>query len=608
LREGAREALPDDVRDGLVLAADAVLDGDWEILGVARTDIAHPDWFFDPVTGLRAPQEKYAFRINHRSEAETGNVKQVWELSRQHHLTLVAAGFFATGDDKYADFVATQLRSWWAENPFLSGIHWTSGIELGERLITWVWVRRLLDGWAKAPALFERNVVAQRQVYWHQNYLATFRSRGSSANNHVIAEAAGQLIASCAFPWFEASERWRSTAASLLQDELARNSFPSGFNREQASEYHGLVTELGLLAAVECDVVGHSLKPATWTRLASMLDAAAAALDDHGGFPRQGDGDDGRGLVVDPPAVDRWQTILGAGAAVIQPASWWPEVRPTVLGVLVAGLSSPARPVAGRPRVRPSHFADAGITLLRSEPSPELPEIWCRCDGGPHGFLSISAHAHADALSVEVRYGGVEVLADPGTYCYHGEPAWRRYFRSTLAHNTVEIAGEDQSVSGGAFLWLQAAHTTGVEVGFDAARRPIRWSAAHDGYARLTPSALHHRAVVLDDHERRLDIVDHIDTEGSHGLRMAFHLGPTVEVDLEGAVARLSFPVDGALASATIELPGELSWTAHRGETDPILGWYSGSFGTKEPSVTLVGVGRCVAGRRQLKSSIAFSP
>ena len=89
---------------------------------------------------------------------------------------------------------------------------------------------------------------------------------------------------------------------------------------------------------------------------------------------------------------------------------------------------------------RPSHFADAGLTLLRSSPS-DGEEIWCRCDAGPHGFLSIAAHAHADALAVEVRYNGVDVLADPGTYCYHGEPSWRSYFRSTLAHNTMEVGG-----------------------------------------------------------------------------------------------------------------------------------------------------------------------
>ena len=99
------------------------------------------------------------------------------------------------------------------------------------------------------------------------------------------------------------------------------------------------------------------------------------------------------------------------------------------------------------------------MTLLRSSPS-DGEEIWCRCDAGPHGFLSIAAHAHADALSVEVRHDGVDVLADPGTYCYHGEPSWRRYFRSTLAHNTIEVGGQDQSSSGGPFLWTRHAQST----------------------------------------------------------------------------------------------------------------------------------------------------
>ena len=78
-------------------------------------------------------------------------------------------------------------------------------------------------------------------------YLAAFRSRASSANNHVIAEATGQLVASCAFPWFAESDRWRVDAGRLLERELRRNTFASGLNRELAFDYHGLVTELGLL-------------------------------------------------------------------------------------------------------------------------------------------------------------------------------------------------------------------------------------------------------------------------------------------------------------------------------------------------------------------------
>ena len=125
------------------------------------------------------------------------------------------------------------------------------------------------------------------------------------------------------------------------------------------------------------------------------------------------------------------------------------------------------------------------MVLLRSRPE-DGPEIWCRCDGGPHGFLSIAAHAHADALSVEVRHDGIDILADPGTYCYHGEPEWRQWFRSTAAHNTLEISRVSQSESGGPFLWT--THARATTLAFDLAERPVQtWSAEHDGYRRLAP-------------------------------------------------------------------------------------------------------------------------
>ena len=244
----ALQAVPDDARQRVIAAGEQLLAGRWELLGAVRRDMEDPDWFLDPVTGKRAPQVDYCFKVNHRSEDVTGNVKQVWELSRMHHLTVLAAAFALTGDERYAERAASHLRSWWAQNPFLSGVHWTSGIETGLRLIAWVWVRRLLDGWAGVTELFEGNDVALAQIWWHQHYLASFRSRGSSANNHVIAEAAGLLVAALAFDWFAESSRWSEEATGVLEQELARNTFPSGVNREMAFEYHGFVTELAVVA------------------------------------------------------------------------------------------------------------------------------------------------------------------------------------------------------------------------------------------------------------------------------------------------------------------------------------------------------------------------
>ena len=221
--------------------------------------------------------------------------------------------------------VADHLRSWWRENPFLSGVHWTSGIELGIRLISLAWIRRLLDDWPGIADLFERDALAVRQIRWHQQYLAAFPSRGSSANNHVIAEAAGQLVASCAFPWFAESERWRRKSARLLERELIRNTFPSGIGRELASDYQCFIAELGLLAAVEAEASGHPLSPVTWERLCAMADSAAALVDERLRPPRQGDSDEGRGAAARRSGRQPLAVAAGARRALVGRLDWWPR-------------------------------------------------------------------------------------------------------------------------------------------------------------------------------------------------------------------------------------------------------------------------------------------
>ncbi len=607
-------AIPGPARTALLEAAEGLMAGRWDTLGIERDDLVAPDWFLDPIGGIRAPADRYAFRIQHRSEAETGNVKQVWELSRHQHLTVLAAAFFVSGDARYAERVDEQLRSWWAVNPFLSGIQWTSGIEVGLRLIAWVWIRRLLDAWPAVTGLFERNEVAVQQVGWHQQYLAGFRSVGSSANNHVIAEAAGQLVAACAFPWFDDSSRWRADAVELFEREIAHNTFASGVNRELASEYHGFVAELAYCAALEADAAGVAVDRETWQAICRMTDVAAALPDIAAQPPRQGDGDDGYALRVDGPAEDHtgaWSPVVALGDSVFGSLPWWPGVEPGVMSILVGSLARGAREVADRPDRRPAHFADAGITVLRTRPEAGGgAEIWCRCDGGPHGFLATAAHAHADALSIEVRHDGIEIFADPGTYCYHGDPEWRSYFRSTRGHNTIELAGVDQSRSGGPFLWVRPALTRIVAVEHGDDGEVLAWCAEHDGYTSATPPAAHRRTVRLDRAERRLVVVDRIDTTGDHALALHFHLGPTVDAMLNAANASLSWPTrgsaGGAGGKATLALPGALQWSVHRGETAPIRGWYSPRFGVKTPAVTLVGVGTCPHASLELRSELAF--
>ena len=591
----------------VVRAAEGILQGHWTTLGVDRTDLApEPDWFLDPETGRRVPDRRFSFSVNPRDPSVVGNVKNVWELSRHHHVTVLAASYLLTSREEFALTADRHLRSWWRQNEFLRGLHWRSGIELGVRLISWTWVRRLLDGWAGAPALFEDNPQFRRCLYQHLYLLARFPSHGSSANNHLIAEAAGGFVACCAFPWFAEGNAWREAFAVTLRREAVRQTFPSGLNRELATGYQGFVLELLLAAALEGEASGHPLGPEVQRTIVSMADAAAAMADVDLNMPRQGDGDEGTALLLDADIGGRWGSLIATAGHLFGRCAWWPAVPlPDVRATLWSSMAAGGREMAGRPAERPHEFGEAGMVILR-DVHPRLDEVWCRCDSGPHGFLSLAAHAHADALSVEVRHGGVEILADPGTYCYHTEPGWRAYFRSTPAHNTLQLDGEDQSVPSGPFSWARWADGRTVGISGLASGPVAEWQGTHDGYSRLRPPAQHRRQVRLDREQRSLTIEDRVLGDGCHSCRLAFHLSPQVECRLDGRVARLEWPAGRGRRSAVLELPGALHWEEVRGGLVPPGGWYSPRLGVKVPAVSLFGTGE-VDGSSVLVTVVDFS-
>lgn len=583
-----------EAKDKLIATAEEILSGTWRVFETVRADMQpQPDWFLDSKTGTRAPAEKFSYRIQYRDPKQVGSIKYVWELSRHHHLTVLAAAYHATGDERFAQSVERHLRSWWNENLFLRGVHWASGIELGVRLISWTWIRRLLDGWSETPALFEDNTLFERQLFQHQYLLAQFQSHGSSANNHLIAEAAGLFVSTSAFPWFEQSAGWRKTAAEVLRIEASEQFFESGLNRELATDYHGFTLELLLLAALEGEATGYQLGADLWQSLVRMADALAAVVDVQLRPPRQGDGDDGVALLVDGQGFDRWTSLIETGSRLFGACNWWPPSESgDVRSAILLGLEpSPDLSQQDRPDHRPDLFPDAGLVVLR-DLNRRPDEIWCRFDAGPHGYLSTAAHAHADALSIELRFGGRDILADPGTYSYHSEPEVRAYFRSTAGHNTLELEGRNQSVAGGPFNWTR--HTSSQLTGVGGLEEGPRAesSGAHNGYDRLDPPATHRRVVSLDRSARTIEIVDRLDSDGSYACRLAFHLGPGIKVDLDGATAHLVWNSPGRPPDrAVLRLPSNLTWSMVEGRERPPAGWYSPHFGVKIPTVTLLGEG-----------------
>jgi hypothetical protein len=247
---------------------------------------------------------------------------------------------------------------------------------------------------------------------------------------------------------------------------------------------------------------------------------------------------------------------------------------------------------AARTGVETRSFNKGGYYILREG---DLRLIF---DCGPLGYLSIAAHGHADALSFVLDYQGRPIFVDRGTYAYHVGKDWRDYFRGTAAHNTLRIDGQDQSVIGGNFMWLEKAQSELLEQGPDLVR------GRHNGYRRLKDPVIHEREIRYDKNAREIVIMDRVLAKGGHRVEQFFHLdprctceeGPGNAVTIRHAGVKLVLRWDEKIQSGKI----------YKASTSPTAGWHSPGYDVKIPAVTLCGEMQS-QGNTELKTTIRLS-
>ena len=566
--------------------AEAQLSGRMALLG-QEFQLQPACWHLDPQSGVTAPPE-FGPLLDYRDPELVGNARNVWELNRHQHLVTAALAFALTGDRRYAAHVRAQIESWLRQNPFPHGINWNSPLELGLRLISWVWISRLLAPGEDWDALFGEHGEMWPSVYRHQWMIAKLQSVGSSANNHLIGEMAGQFIAASEWPFFDESLSWARQAHRMLDSEIVRQYYPSGLNREQAWGYHLFATELLVLAGLEGDRLGRPFGSDYREALRRAVTSAAGLAGPGSLRPAYGDCDDGIavGLPGSSDVLERLRIVvsrwLGGGDAPADPSE---EAR-LATRLLLSGIStverrdehsSPAQPDGGS-----RAFTDAG--LFRMVSHDDGLQLTCLADAGDLGYLSIAAHGHADALSFTLSADDEQLLVDPGTYTYHFDAESRAYFRGTRAHNTITIDGQDQSRSAGPFLWTRKAQVTVRD--WQPAEHGAGLSAIHDGYERLSDPVRHSRRFVLEG--RRLTIEDVLEGRAVHGVEWRLHMAPHCSVEVNGRTCEIL----GRGHRLILQLDDALEWDLLT--ADPRGGWYSCCFNQRTPTTTLVGSGSLV--------------
>ena len=193
-------------------AADRVLGGKYSFFDLADCELGDPpQWNRDPLTQRDAGARR-ASAIDYRDEREVGNIKYLWEPNRHLHLPLLAQAHALTGDARYALAIQAQIDSWIEQCPEGWGPNWVSPLELGIRLINWSITWQLLGG-MRAKLFTTPDGAAFRErwlnsIYQHVRMIAGNLSRFSSANNHLIGEAAGVYVAASTWPLWPQMTEW----------------------------------------------------------------------------------------------------------------------------------------------------------------------------------------------------------------------------------------------------------------------------------------------------------------------------------------------------------------------------------------------------------------
>ncbi|UCF32769.1 MAG: alginate lyase family protein [Phycisphaerales bacterium] len=542
-------------------------------------------WNYEYKAGKPTPLG-FAGAIDYRNHRVTGDCKFVWELNRHHQLVVLGRAYRASGEVRYAEAAVRLLTSWLDQCPYGEGMNWRSPLELGVRLVNWVWAMELIGPSGLVAGELEERVLAL--AYRHLWDISGKYSRYSSANNHLVGEAAGVFIGSSYFPQLKGSERWRNESQAILEREILNQTYSDGGTREQAFGYHLFVLQFFVLSGLMARSTGRDFGEAYWRRLEQMFEFIAL-LTDGGPLPMVGDCDDG--YVLDLGGRDDIvRSYMTVGAILFDRADF--KAR-------ASGFSEPAFWLfgpAGRERyerigvddvpaaIQPHAFPESGYYLLQRGHPDSADRISVVFDCGDLGFGSIAAHGHADALSVTLRAFGSDVLVDPGTYDYFTYEPWRMYFRSTRAHNTVVIDEQDQSEMLGLFLWGKRARS-----------RCTRWRSSvrggevvgeHDGYRRLSDPVVHRRRVAMDEDGPLIVVEDEIVAEGRHTIELNWHLAERCRAVARGAHELV---IDCDAGVVTMELDPRLTVTTAHGGEEPIRGWVSRGYHQKSPATCITG-------------------
>jgi len=512
-----------DVSADTLTAAEEVLEHRFSFYGERHQLPPRIDWDFNPGT------------------AHWGH-----DLNRFTFLRPLTESYLATGDTRYSR-KAVELILDWINNcdagRCFTGSPYVWGSYLNNAIHCQAWCTHLatLVGCAQIAPIELLRVL--KSVHDQLAYLEIV-TNGHAGNWPTIGmQAMLQCVGT--FAVFRDTDRFADYCAEGLRRQIAEQVLPDGVQDELTPHYHRVVVNNLLNALRALRALQRDLDPQTRQTLGKMLHyVQQTTVPDGSKQVAFNDSDPGS-----PGDYASTLTELGLQEFLGPPSQLGPEV-----------------------------FPYAGVALLRQR--QDRGDLYLAFDAGPYG----RSHQHEDKLGFWLFAYGRNLVVDPGRHLYDGSRrSYSSYLRSTAAHSTIRIDGQDQHSAGRRDTWIAKQP---LDLAWRNADGEVRACGVYDlGYGRDNGIDVVHRREIVFVKERCWIVFDVIQGDGEHLIESRFQFAPG-ELHVDGVAARTGF-ADANLLLIAAPVTPFADICVQRGQAEPRRGWYSDSYNKIEPAPAL---------------------
>ena len=488
----------------------------FDLLGSGLIDLGmHIDWLTDFKSGKSWERRDYRLQklVNLNDNSD---VKIPWELSRCNHFLPMALAHAISGDELYAVAFANQVISWSEQNEYLQTVNWSCPMDTAIRCMNWLVAYQIFSQKHEFNQEFTTYLTVELYKGGKSIFENLERAGDGHNTNHYLTNLLGLLYLGEFFRATTRSNSWRAFAISEMESEMQAQVDADGIDYESSLPYHGLVTEMILLAQQLSTRSDFAFSSEYCRKLSRMVEHLARFSDKDGLVENFGDNDDGRVFKMFWRTPRDYRDVLSVGAATLADCAL-PEVFDTPERICCThDISRQSNET--RVEWESVHLADSGICQLRSK------DLTLNFFANPIGTAGLGNHKHNDLLSFTLHFQGAPVFVDPGSYVYTVNEEWRNQFRSTRSHNTVVVDGSEQNRMVGGLLFLLRS---------DGTPRLCEWKsnaefdlaiADHDCYSRLDDPVVHRRSVYLCKLTQTILIRDELIGSAAHSVEFNFHV------------------------------------------------------------------------------------